>query len=61
MQTKIAEDLSEGAPHEISFLLPGGSFSITDYNHSSETYRIMSEEVGFKFEGLHPCGVTDFE
>ena len=59
MRTKIAEDLSEGAPYEITFLLPEGSFSITDYNHSLETYRMMSEEVGLQFEGLHPCSVTD--
>ena len=58
MRTCIKNDLPEGAPYEITFLLESREFTITDFNHSLSTYQKMGEAVGLTFQGWYPCTVT---
>lgn len=51
--------LGEGAPYSIEFLLHDQPFSITDYNHSLETYQQACEDAGLRFREWLPCTVTD--
>ena len=58
MKTEIRDDLQEGHPYQITFLLPDGDFTITDFNHSLTTYQQLCEESGLRFEGWQSCTVT---
>lgn len=58
MRTEIRNDLQEGHPYQITFLLPDGDFTITDFNHSLSTYQQLCEESGLRFEGWQTCTVT---
>ena len=58
MRTEIPKDLEEGDPYQITFLLPDGHFTITDFNHRLSTYQQLCEEAGLVFEGWQPCTVT---
>jgi len=51
--------LPEGAPYTITFLLEEDTFTITDFNHSRETYAAACEQSGLHVLGWHPCTVTD--
>lgn len=59
MATDITPDLPEGAPYTITFLLEEDTFTITDFNHSRETYAAACEQSGLQVLGWHPCTVTD--
>lgn len=58
MKTEIQHDLQEGHPYQITFLLPDGDFTITDFNHSLSTYQELCEESGLSFEGWQSSTVT---
>lgn len=58
MKTDIPADTGEGDPYSITFVLKSESFSITDFNHSRDTYEKLCVKSGFEFEGWLPCTVT---
>ena len=59
MTTNITEELPEGAPYDITFLLDADEFSITDFNHSHATYEAACEESGLEVLAWRDCTVTD--